>query len=132
MEAASLTFMGFAFVNKGACKLCRLNEQKPSVDAPKEPAAMPAEDTMETKELEDKIASLTKELEAVKAQKPTEVKVEIPKELSDQISAMAARIKELEKAPAPAVTAPVQERELGEIQTFVTFNRKDRIAKGDY
>lgn len=26
MEASSLTFTGFAFVNKGACKLCRLNE----------------------------------------------------------------------------------------------------------
>jgi hypothetical protein len=27
MEASSLTFYGFAFVNKGACKLCRINEQ---------------------------------------------------------------------------------------------------------
>ena len=27
MESAGLTFTGFAFVNKGACKLCRLNEE---------------------------------------------------------------------------------------------------------
>jgi hypothetical protein len=30
MEAASLTFTGFAFVNKGACKLCRINEAPPA------------------------------------------------------------------------------------------------------
>jgi hypothetical protein len=33
MEAASLTFYGFAFVNKGACKLCRINEQQPQAAA---------------------------------------------------------------------------------------------------
>lgn len=27
MEASSLTFYGFAFVNKGACKMCRINEE---------------------------------------------------------------------------------------------------------
>lgn len=133
MESASLTFMGFAFVNKGACKLCRLNEQKPS-DAPKEPA-LPAEDIMETKEIEDKIASLTKELEAVKAQKPAEVKVEIPKELTEAIGAvkeLAMRVEKLEKEPVAPAAAPITiTKELGAVETYVSFNRKDRIARGD-
>jgi hypothetical protein len=114
MEAASLTFTGFAFVNKGACKLCRLNEEPQPSTEPKEetPASEPEQDTMaDTKELEAKVEQLTKELEATKAQKPTEVKVEIPKELSalpgsikelsELVKAQAARIDALEKDGNP-------------------------------
>lgn len=159
MEASSLVFYGFAFVNRGACKVCKMNEEK---ETPKENAfdfsecvdakmkeghdkataiemckAIAAkrenstEDTMDTKELEDKIAALTKELEAVKA-KPVEVRTEIPKELSEQMAAMAARIKELEKAPVPPVTAPVVEtRELGKVDTpVVIFDKKSGTVKG--
>jgi hypothetical protein len=34
MEAASLVFGGFAFVNKGACKVCRINEAAPAQETP--------------------------------------------------------------------------------------------------
>jgi cation transport regulator ChaB/uncharacterized small protein (DUF1192 family) len=134
MESASLIFTGFAFVNKGACKLCRLNESDISViksldalpwdeciakmqkegyddetakkicgaikarnNSASVPVVVPVEEIMaDTKELEDKIATLTKELEAVKAQKPAEVKVEIPKELSE----LPGQMKELSAIPA--------------------------------
>jgi uncharacterized small protein (DUF1192 family) len=124
MEASTISFLGFAFVNKGACKLCRINEE-----APQAPAPLPEVETMDTKELEDKIATLTKELEAVKA-KP-ELKPEIPKELSDQMTAMATRIKELEKMPAPTVTAPVIEtRELGTVETVVAIDKINKTVRG--
>lgn len=116
MESASLTFTGFAFVNKGACKLCRLNEQPADpIDAKETPAPLPAEDTMDTKELEAKLEAVSKELEAVKAQKPAEVKVEIPKELSEAVgkikeladtnAALLKRIDALEKDGTPATGA---------------------------
>jgi hypothetical protein len=133
MEASTLVFYGFAFVNRGACKVCKLNEAvTATIEAPQEPAT-PAEDNMDTKELEAKLEAMTKELEAVKAQKPVEIiKTEIPKELSEQVAAMAARIKELEKQPAPVVTTPVVEvKELGEVETIVSFDRKNRIVRGD-
>jgi hypothetical protein len=115
MEAHTLTFSGFAFVNKGACKLCRLNEQPPS-DAPKEtPAIPPEEPEMDTKELEAKLEAVTKELEAVKAQKPAAVTVEIPKELTEAVgkikeladtnAALLKRIDALEKDGTPATGA---------------------------
>lgn len=142
MESASLTFTGFAFVNKGACKLCRLNEPAP-IDAPKEetPAliAEPVEqDTMETKELEAQIVAqgtLIKELsEAIRAQKPAEVKVEIPKELSEMpgqikalselVAAQAAQIKALEQDGTPK-TDGTPGKELEEpINARIAIDRK--------
>jgi hypothetical protein len=111
MESAHLTFTGFAFVNRGACRLCRINEQPPS--APMEPE-MPAEETiMDTKELEAQIAGLQKELSEVKAQKPAAP--EIPKELSEAVgkikeladtnAALLKRIDALEKDGTPATGA---------------------------
>lgn len=99
----SLVFGGFAFVNKGACKVCRINE----APADETPATKPVEtETMaDNKELEAAITAavtaatspIMKELEAVKAQKPAEVKVEIPKELA----AIPGQMKELSDAMAP-------------------------------
>jgi uncharacterized small protein (DUF1192 family) len=124
MEASTISFLGFAFVNKGACKLCRINEE-----ASKEaPAPMPEVEIMDTKELEDKIASLTKELEAVKA-KP-EVKLEVPKELTDKIAGMEAHIKELEKQPAPVATVAEAPRELGKVETIVVIDKTNKTVKG--
>jgi hypothetical protein len=138
MEAASLVFGGFAFVNKGACKVCRINEAAPA-DEPT-PAAPPViEETMaDTKELEAMIAAQgaqMKELsEAIKAQKPAEVKVEIPKELSalpgtikelsELVKAQAARIDALEKDGTPKTGAGAQ-KELEALPAFyVPVDRK--------
>ena len=145
MEAASLTFTGFAFVNKGACKLCRLNEAPQPPTEPKEqgPAPEPEQDTMaDTKELEAAVTAavkaatepLMKELEAVKAQKPAEVKVEIPKELSalpgtikelsELVKAQAARIDALEK-DVPPKTDGTPGKELEEpINARIVIDRK--------
>lgn len=123
MEASTISFLGFAFVNKGACKLCRINEE-----APQAPAPMPEVEIMD-KELEAKLDAALKELEAVKA-KP-EPKFEIPKELSDKIAGMEAHIKELEKQPAPVVAAPVVEhRELGTVETVVVIDKANKTIKG--
>ncbi|GEM_PF-895483 len=106
MEAASLVFGGFAFVNKGACKVCRINEAAPAEETT--PADKPVEQEImaDNKELEAAItaavtaatAPIMKELEAVKAaQKPAEVKApEIPKELAE----LPGQIKELAALPA--------------------------------
>jgi hypothetical protein len=136
MEASTLTFTGFAFVNKGACQKCRLNEHPPTKETP---AIVPVEEPMtDTKELEAQIAGLTKELEAVKAQKPAEVKVEIPKELSalpgtikelsDLVKAQAARIDALEKDGTPK-TGAGQTKELEALPEFyVHVDRKNGIV----
>ena len=131
MEAATLTFTGYAWVNKGACTKCRINE------APKEtPVIAPVEEPMtDTKELEAQIAGLTKELEAVKAQKPAEVKAEIPKELAALPGAMKelsdkfeARIKALETEGTPK-TGTGQTKELESMPEFsVHVDRKHGIV----
>lgn len=127
MEASSISFLGFAFVNKGACKLCRINE---ATEQPEDSSG----DTMENKELEAKVAELTKELEAIKA-KPkeepkVEIKTEIPKELSDKMEAMAARIIELEKQPVAPVTSTTPERELGEVETYAVIDKVNKTVRG--
>jgi hypothetical protein len=116
MEASTLVFGGYAFVNKGACKVCRINEAADETT----PAVKPEEQDMEPKELEAAVAAavapVMKELEAIKAQKPVEpAKVEIPKELSDLpgtikelselVKTQAARIDALEKDGTPKTGA---------------------------
>jgi hypothetical protein len=116
MESKTLEFYGYAHVNKGACKVCRVNEEPAIVpESPKEelPAPEPEQETMaDTKELEAKVEQLTKELEAAKAQKPAPAPVmEVPKELSAlpdaikelsaKIDAQAAQIKALEQDGTP-------------------------------
>ena len=85
------------------------------------------------KELEDKIAALTKELEAVKA-KPAEIKVEtkyeVPKELSEEMAAMKAKITELEKQPAPTVAETVVQKELGTVETVVVIDKVNKTVRG--
>jgi hypothetical protein len=102
MESASLIFTGFAFVNKGACKLCRLNEEAAPPTAPTEEKS--EEPMADTKELEAMIAAQgaqMKELsEAIKAQKPATVTVEVPKDISEAVG----KIKELAALPATIKT----------------------------
>jgi len=119
MEAASLVFGGFAFVNKGACKVCRINEAADD-HIPTEPVT-PAEDTMaDTKELEAAVAAavapLMKELEAIKATQkaPEAPKMEIPKELSalpEQLVTISKRLDALEKDGAPKTGTETKELE---------------------
>jgi hypothetical protein len=122
MEASSLVFGGFAFVNKGACKVCRLNEA-PAEETTPAPVAGPVEqETMDTKELEAQIAAQElkiKELSAAveKAQKPAAPVIEIPKELaavpgamkelSDALGTINKRLDALEKDGTPATGAGV-------------------------
>jgi len=138
MEASTLAFTGFAFVNKGACKLCRLNEQA----APDEKITPPPkeQDTMDTKELEDKITSLSKELEAIKAQKPAEIKADIPKELAElpalikELSAkniaLEAQVKELASRPDRKTGNDNRELDAGKVETSVVFDKNSRVIRG--
>ncbi|MFA6364595.1 hypothetical protein [Methanoregula sp.] len=142
METKSLEFYGYAHVNKGACKVCRVNEApaEPKEETPAPVAAAPVEETMtDTKELEDKIATLTRELEAVKAQKSAEVKIEIPKELSELpgqmkelaaipavLKAMSDRLDALEKSGTSKTTtgAPKELSEAEPMNYHVSIDRK--------
>ena len=80
----------------------------------------------ETKELEAKIEVLTKELAELKAPKAPEVNP-----LEATVLDLKKELEELKKQPMPPVTAPITEtpRELGTVETFVVFDRKNRIAR---
>lgn len=138
LEATTVKFLGFALVPKGACRVCRFNEAPQVPAEPKNEIPNPVErDTMEQKDLEAAVAAamapVLKELEALKVQTPPEApKVEIPKELTDTITAMEKRLKELEMTPAaPQTRAASSEevKELGEPDTQVMFDRKSKIAR---
>ncbi len=129
-EASTLTFSGIAVVNKGACKLCRINEAPKETDAPeklaKSNSTVEEEESMaDTKELEAKIEALTKELESVKA-KPAPV-VETPKELTEAlgtIKALEARLKKIEDTPLPAATTTAPTKELAEPEFYVSVDKR--------
>lgn len=121
-ESSSITFTGLALVNKGACKLCRLNEESPvTVMEPIQPilASVPSEasdkelsqqDENMTKELEEKVAALQKELEELKATPapaPAPVIQAAPAapDYGAIIHELQAKITQLENRPQ---TAPVQ------------------------
>ena len=146
LEAESLNFSGFAFVNKGACKLCRINEEKQaplvSADEPIEAPQVVQDDIMELKELETQVAELTKQLAAMQ---PAVVEVAEPvvdnsRELAEEASAKAEiaelrqMVKELMSKPAtePVVAAApiVQKVELKEPEFSVSIDRKNRQIGG--
>jgi hypothetical protein len=145
LEAESLNFSGFAFVNKGACKLCRINESAPlvSADEPIEaPQVVQEENTMELKELETQVAELKRELDSLKAPKieVAEPVVDNQRELAEEASAKAEiaelrqMVKELMSKPSePVVTAaPVQKVEQTHAapETLVNFDRRARTVSG--
>lgn len=131
-EANSLQFLGLALVNRGACKVCRINEEAPAPVT--EPTPELEVDTMtDNKELEAKVDSLTKQLgDVITALKPAEpVKVEVPRELTDAISGIVTRIEKLEKTPTPPVTQAItQVKELGEVETIVTIDKVAKTVRG--
>jgi hypothetical protein len=141
MEAASLVFGGYAFVNKGACKVCRINEAAPETTPEK-----PEETMADNKELEAAITAavtaattpIMKELEAVREsqKKPADEKIEIPKELAaipGQIKELSdkfeARISALEKDGTPATGAGAI-KELGAVEHFAVWDPKDGTVTG--
>jgi hypothetical protein len=136
MEATSLTFSGFAFVNKGACKLCRINEDSQVAQPAPEKVQ---DDSMDAKELESAIAAavapLTKELEALKSVKtPEQVKVETPRELTEAletIKKLETRVKELEKQPEqPKTTSTIQDvRELGTVEFSAVWDKQNGTVR---
>jgi hypothetical protein len=86
---------------------------------------------MDTKELEAKLEAVTKELEAVKAQKPTPA--EIPKELSEAvgtIKALAARIDALERDGTPATGAGATHELEALPEFYVPVDRKKGTIGG--
>ena len=143
LEAESLNFSGFAFVNKGACKLCRINEEAPLVSAP-EPIEAPQvvqDETMELKELETQVAELTRLL-ALKQDVVVQVAepvVDNARELAEEATAKAEiaelrqMVKELMSKPAEPVVAAapiVQKVELKEPEFYVLIDRKNRQIGG--
>ena len=130
MEASSLTFFGFAFVNKGACAACRINEEQQPSTTPAEDSGKP-EETMEIKELEAQVSAQDtkiKELEtALKAQKPVDVKVEIPKELSDLITSQGTTIKQDSKQPSRS-WQPGRIRHRQPRLRSASLNRRSRLS----
>ncbi len=132
MEAESLEFYGFAFVEKGACQTCRVNGD------PVLPENKPTNDDDMTQELETRIASLERELEALKgAAKPPETKPE-KSEIERKLAALEERLKTKEAETAAlsdrlkalesegeAKTGQTQTRDLGEpINAGIVIDQK--------
>lgn len=123
LEASTLEFYGFAFVHRGACKLCRINEEKqPEPEA--EPEPEPEVETMaDTTELEAKVAALEKELVAIRESqtapetKPEPAAVEYEKSLSE----LKAQMKELTETTAARIKALESE---GQSQTSAGAGRE--------
>lgn len=159
LEATSINFSGFAFVNKGACKLCRINEEAPQADVPESdaPAEVPEEvDMKELEELKAQVAELTRQLsehkpEATKVAEP--VVADTSRELEEaaaqkaaaeaqaaaaaaqrQVAELQAQMKELMSRPAaPAVVAAapqaLPQKELKDPEFTARIDRKNRFVE---
>jgi hypothetical protein len=141
LEATSINFSGFAFVNKGACKLCRINEAAP-LDTVQEAPPVVQEETMDTKELEAKMDAMAKELEALKAPKVEVVapvvadnsrelaELEELKAVKTELEQMRSQMKELMSqpavAPAVAVATLATKSEYVEPSVRFSIDRKTR------
>jgi hypothetical protein len=143
MESKTLEFYGYAHVNKGACKVCRVNEEPGPSPEKETPAEKPVEETMDTKELEDKLAAQElkiKELSAAveNAKKPEVKAPEIPKELSalpgaikelsELVKAQTVRIDALEKDGTPKTGAGTGKELEALPEYFVPVDRKKGIV----
>ncbi len=118
-EAASLAFYGLAIVDKGACDVCKLkhNESgepaagcqtktKEGEDMGEEIKTEPSETEKKLADLESEKAGFVKELAALKEKLQADEKARTDRiaELEKLLSEKDARVKELEKAPAPPKT----------------------------
>jgi len=142
LEATSINFSGFAFVNKGACKLCRINEAAPLVSATIEEAPLEVQDeTMDTKELESKMDAMAKELAELRTPKVEVIApvIDNSRELADleevkavkqELETLRTQMKELMSQPAAApvaVAAPVEQKsEYSAPSARFTIDRKNR------
>jgi len=118
LEAETLNFSGFAFVNKGACKLCRINET-PQVSVSELVVApqVVQENTMELKELKARVDELSRRLAEQPVVVPTpvnELAIDNSALLAAQAQAQAAndkiatlevQLKQAMSQPAPVVVA---------------------------
>jgi polyhydroxyalkanoate synthesis regulator phasin len=115
LEAETLSFSGFAFVNKGACKLCRINET-PLVSASEAVAAPTAvqESTMEMEKLKAQVDELTRKLAEITTAPVNEPVVDNSALLAaqaqaqaanDKITTLEAQLKQVMSQPAPVVVA---------------------------
>lgn len=153
LEATSINFSGFAFVNKGACKLCRINEAAPLEAVQDAPEPVVQVETMDTKELEAKVAEPVKapviptavdnsrELEQAEeiaklrsdldAMKSVKQELEAMKVFKQDVESLRAELKEVKSQPAAApvaVAVPVIEKKVEHVPEFrVKFDKRDRI-----
>jgi hypothetical protein len=118
LEAETLNFSGFAFVNKGACKLCRINET-PQVSVSELVVApqVVQENTMELKELKARVDELSRRLAEQPVVVPTPVnELAIDNSVllaaqaqaqaaNDKIATLEVQLKQAMSQPAPVVVA---------------------------
>jgi hypothetical protein len=141
LEATSINFSGFAFVNKGACKLCRINEAAPLDTVQEAPLEVQVE-TMDTKELEAKVdvapkaappvvVDNSRELEQAEEIKQLRGELDALKVFKQEVESLRAELKEVKSQPAAApvaVAAPIIEQKVeGTPALRVAFNKRERI-----
>ena len=142
LEAESLNFSGFAFVNKGACKLCRINEA-PLVSATEPIVAPPVvqESTMDLKELKAQVDELSRRLAEQPVVAPVPVNEPVvdnsailaaqaeAKAATDRIAALEAQLKAVMSQPAPVVVAEVKKVEI--VEPLYIHDRRNGTLRGN-
>jgi hypothetical protein len=139
LEAETLNFSGFAFVNKGACKLCRINEEKPvplvSVTEPiVAPEPVVQESTMEVEKLKAQVDELTRKLaEPVVVAAPVNEPVidnsailaaqAAAQAANEKIAALEAQLKAVMSQPAPVVIA--EKKIVEHVEPSVVHDRRN-------
>lgn len=146
-EAQEITFLGAAMVDEGACRTCKIRNNEAADPTPEpereqvtaEPAKELEQEMTDTKELEAAITAATAPLlEKIKALEakiapPEPVKVEIPKELTESITAIDERLKKLEEDPtnpktkANGIETP---HDLGAAEFYIPVDRKAGTVGG--
>jgi len=145
-EAQEITFLGAAMVDEGACRTCKIRNNEAADPTPEpeqeqvtEPAKELEQEMTDTKELEAAITAATAPLlEKIKALEakiapPEPAKVEIPKELTESITAIDERLKKLEEVPADPKTKATgieTPHDLGGAEFYIPVDRKAGTVGG--
>jgi len=116
LEAMDITFDGFAFVNRGACAKCRLNEDAEGSDPPEEEQKMELEElTQKLAALEAAMSELTTRVTALESteEEPAAQPEEQPREAA-AIAELRAEIRALKARPTAPVTARAMSNDAGD------------------
>lgn len=117
-EAKSLEFIGFAFVQRGACEKCKIQEYQETLNA--------GED-MEIKELEKKIGDLEAELKKLRTESVQEKTLS---EIQEKVTMLTEQITTLSRQPTSPVVVQSEPGDPGTVELIAVIDRASGIVRG--